>query len=252
MEATPYDHLLETRRGGVVGSRVIDRRRSEQIRAAPQMYSHSCSHHRRSGTSETFFERYIFIQLVSARSGDYPSLAANVGELEAHLYRLIFMTTQQHSTDASPVRNRSPPSSCNHTLHHTGRTAPLSTLSHDKFIFWCPSTSASARCYPHPPARFASTAPWRPLCRPSRRCTRRVRRIGVTRGDRRRYPDPRDIPRIARRRVGARRHLHLRRHQTHPRRRRTPRRFSSRASSPSPRPAARPRHPRTSAPSPTR
>lgn len=143
------------------------------------------------------------------------------------------------------------PPTCNHTLHHTRRTAPFSTLSLIKFIFWCASTSASARSYPHPPARFASTAPWRPLCRPSRRYTRRVRRTGVTL-DRRRYPDPRDIPRIARRRVGARRHLLLRRHQTHPRRRRTPRRFSSRASSPSPRPAARPRHPRTSAPSPTR
>ena len=29
--------------------------------------------------------------LVSARSGDDPSLAANVGELEAHLYRLVVM-----------------------------------------------------------------------------------------------------------------------------------------------------------------
>ncbi len=145
------------------------------------------------------------------------------------------------------------PPTCNHTLHHIRRTAPFSTLSLIKFIFGALHL-ASARSYPHPPARFGSTTPWRASCRPLRaRCTRRVRRTGVTRGDRRRYPDPRDIPRIARRRVGARRHLHLRRHQTaHPRRRRTPRRFSSRASSPSPRPAARPRHPRTSAPSPTR
>ena len=39
------DHLFETRRGGVVGSRGIDRRRSEQIRAAPQMYQDkACVH----------------------------------------------------------------------------------------------------------------------------------------------------------------------------------------------------------------
>ena len=44
------------------------------------------SHHRRSGTSEAS-EGQRYIQLVSARSGDDPSLAANVGELEeAHLY----------------------------------------------------------------------------------------------------------------------------------------------------------------------
>ena len=50
--------------------------------------------------------------LVSARSGDDPSLAANVGELEAHLYSFslvrLITCTQQHSTDASPVRSRSP------------------------------------------------------------------------------------------------------------------------------------------------
>ena len=96
-----------------------------------------CSHHRRSGTSES---EHRYMQLVSARSGDDPSLAANVGELEAHLYSSCDLNT--HHNNIVQMRLRCvavAPPTCNHTLHHTRRTAPFSTLSLDQVYFLCAS-----------------------------------------------------------------------------------------------------------------
>ena len=104
----------ETRRGGVVGSRGIDRRWSEQIRAAPQMYSHSCSHHRRSATSESGTS-LTWTRIRSLRRRPFPRRkrrrvggASVPTGCHVDLYRLIYMTTQHRGTDVSPVRSRSP------------------------------------------------------------------------------------------------------------------------------------------------
>ena len=81
MEARKHDEaVLLVREGSIV---VGASRYEPSLRCTISM----CWHHRRSGTSEVL----VLPKLVSARSGDDPSLAANVGELEAHLYRLVVM-----------------------------------------------------------------------------------------------------------------------------------------------------------------
>ena len=75
MEARKRDEaVLLVREGSIV---VGASRYEPSLRCTISM----CWHHRRSGTSESIDSAFV-----SARSGDYPSLAANVGELEAHLY----------------------------------------------------------------------------------------------------------------------------------------------------------------------